>query len=248
MKFHADRLHLISRQILDVTANEQAIAYAAQAEKDTKAAGSSFASFYFCDWESLRSRPISEGAYLQLKFGEAGAYAADCLGEIFTCRAARLPDGGCAVLSADAKLRLFRPGGRLGACFPLEYRGTGAYDIAGDSGNLWFTAPAQNALALFSLQAREIALRVGGPGVFARPGGVFLQGHSLFVCCSPGGGPESGGEVKTMLLPSCDLGETLPVELPPEKYFAVFRRAFLWAEGALYAILHPEFRIGGDHV
>ena len=225
---------LIAQQILDVASNEQAIAYVSRAEKDTKAGSSAFASFYFCDWENLQSRPISESAYLQLKFGEAGAHVADCLGEIFTCRAARLSDGGCAVLSADASLRLFRPDGRLGACFPLEYRGAGAYDIACDGGNLWFTAPAQNALALFSLQAREIALRVGGSGVFARPAGLFKQGHSLFVCCA------GSNEVKTLLLPSCDLGETYPLGAPPEKYFAVFRSAFLWAEGALYAIMNSE--------
>jgi len=225
-------LQLIARQVLDVAANEQMLAYVTAAKRDTKAGGSAFASFYFCDGENLQSRAISEGTYLHLKLGEAGAYIADQLGEIFTCRAARLPDGGCAVLGADSTLRLYRPDGRPGTRFPLEYRGAGAYDIACDGGSLWFTAPAQNALALFSLEAREIALRVGGSGVFARPGGLFKQGHSLFVSCA------GSNEMKTLLLPSCDLGESVPLDVAPEKYFAVFRRAFLWAEGTLYAIMN----------
>ena len=64
-------LATIAVNVVDVAANGQAIAYA---QRDTKADGSAFASFYLCDWGSLQSRPISEAAYLQVKFGEIGGY------------------------------------------------------------------------------------------------------------------------------------------------------------------------------
>jgi len=220
-------LHPIARQIVDVAADEQAIAYV---KKETKADGSVFASFYFCDWETLQSRPATEPAYLRLKFGEAGARAADYLGEFFTCRAARLPDGGCAALRSDGNLCLFRPDGSLGAFFPLEYRGAPAYDIAGEGDGLWFTAPGRDAVALFSLRTREISLRVGGAGVFAQPTGLFRHAHNLFVCNA------GSGAVKTLQLPAYEVVGTTQFDIPPEKYFAVFRRRFVWMDGALYVI------------
>lgn len=214
-------LHSITRQVLDVAATEQAIAFAA---KDTSV------SFYFCDWETLQCRPISESAYLQMKFGGAGSAVADALGEPFSCRAARLPDGGCAVLRSDAMLCLFRPDGRMGTQFFLGYQNAPAYDIVSEGNMLWFTAPAANALVLFSLQEREMELRVGGPGIFPRPLGVSKAGNALLVSCAGG-----TGEVKTLLLPSYELDKTIPLLAPPEKYYRIFRRGFLWTDDGFYA-------------
>jgi len=214
----------IAMNVLDVAANGQAIAYA---QRDTKADGSAFASFFLCDWGSLQCRPISETAYLQMKFGEIGGYVADNLVEYFTCRASRLADGGCAVLRADSVLRLFRPDGRLGASFTLEYQGCDAYDIACDGTDLWFTVPARGALVQFSLQERGMVLRVGGHGVFPRATGITRTKDRLHVCCVH--------EVKTLLLPGLELGGRTYLGDLLEKYFVVFGRRFVWMGGALYA-------------
>jgi len=214
----------IAANVVDVAANGQAIAYA---QRDTKADGSAFASFYLCDWGSLLCRPISEAAYLRMKFGEAGPSVAESLAEYFTCRAARLPDGGCAVLRADSVLRLFRPDGRVGASFELEYQGCDAYDIASDGTDLWFTVPARGALVQFSLQERDMVMRVGGHGVFPRATGVTRSQGALWVCCVH--------EVKALLLPGLELGERIYLGDLLEKFFAVFGRRFVWMGGALYA-------------
>ena len=214
----------IAENVIDVAANGQTIAYA---QRDTKADGSAFASFYLCDWGSLQTRPITETAYLQLKFGDIGGYVAENLVDYFTCRAARLPDGGCAVLRADSVLRLFRPDGRAGASFALEYQGCDAYDIACDGTDLWFTAPSRGALVQFSLQERDMAVRVGGHGVFPRATGVTLSRGALWVCCVH--------EVKSLLLPELELGERVYVGDLLEKYFEVFGRRFVWMGGALCA-------------
>ena len=221
-------LRSIAQQVIDVAAPEHAIAYA---KRDTKADGSVFASFHFVDWETLHCRQVSEGVYLQMKFGDLGPYVADALDEPFSCRAARLPDGGCAVLRADSMLCLFRPDGRMGSQFFLSYRGAPAYDIVNDGNKLWYTVPSQNAIALYSLGSREMELRVGGPGVFNRPKGIAKAGNELLVSCTGG----SSYEVKTLLLPSYELGRTVPLPSAPEQYFSVFRRHFLWADSGLYA-------------
>jgi len=214
----------IAMNVVDVAANGQAIAYA---QRDTKADGSVFASFYLCDWGSLQCRPITEGAFLQLKYGEIGGYVAESLVEYFTCRAARLPDGGCAVLRADSVLRLFRPDGRVGASFELEYQGCDAYDIACDGTDLWFTVPARGALVRFSLQERDMVMRVGGHGVFPRATGVTRAQNALWVCCVH--------EVKSLLLPDLELGERIYLGDLLEKFFVVFGRRFVWMGGTLYA-------------
>jgi len=220
-------LTTIAANVVDVAANGQAIAYA---QRDTKT--DAFVSFYLCDWGSLQCRPISEDTYLRLKFGGIGGWVAENLVEYFTCRAARLADGGCAVLRADAVLRLFRPDGRVGASFPLDYQGSDAYDIACDGADLWFTAPARGALVRFSLQERDMVLRVGGHGVFPRATGVTLSGGKLWVCCVH--------EVKALLLPSLELGERVYLGDLLEKYFEVFGRRFVWMGGTLYACEEEE--------
>jgi len=225
-------LFTIAANVIDVAANGQAIAYA---QRDTKADGSVVVSFSLCDWGSLQCRPISEMAYLQLKFGDSGGFVAENLVEYFTCRAARLPDGGCAVLRADSVLRLFRPDGRLGASFPLEYQGCDAYDIACDGAELWFTVPTRGALVQFSLQEREMAMRVGGQGVFPRATGVTRVQDKLYVCCVH--------EVKTLLLPQLELGERLYLGDLLEKYFEVFGRRFVWIGHALCACEEEEPRV-----
>ena len=222
-------LATIAANVVDVAANGQAIAYA---QRDTKADGSVFASFYLCDWGSLQCRPITETAYLQLKFGEIGGYVADNLMEYFTCRASRLADGGCAVLRADSVLRLFRPDGRPGASFTLEYQDCDAYDIACDGADLWFTVPARGAVVQFSLPQREMVMRVGGHGVFPRATGITKVADTLHVCCVH--------EVKTLLLPSLELGERLYLGDMLEKFFVIFGRRFVWMGGALYAYMEEE--------
>ena len=230
-------LATIATNVVDVAANGQAIAYA---QRDTKADGSAFASFYLCDWGSLQCRPISESAYLQLKFGASGGYVAESLVEYFTCRAARLADGGCAVLRADSVLRLFRPDGRLGASFPLEYQDCDAYDIACDGTDLWFTVPARGAVVQFSLQERDMVMRVGGHGVFPRATGITRTQAGLHVCCVH--------EVKTLLLPSLELGDRLYLGDLLEKFFVIFGRRFVWMGGALYACEDDEGQEGGTLV
>ena len=219
------KLQCIARQVLDVAATTSEIAYAT---RDTKADGSVFASFHFVDWETLHSRQIAEGVYLQLKFGNLGACIADTLGEPFSCRAQPLPDGGCAVLRSDAMLCLFRPDGSMGAQFFLGYRDAPAYDILSDgSGGLWFTVPTRNVIALFSLRRRELELRVGGSGTFERPKGIARTGSDLLVSCAE--------EAKTLLLSSYELGAATHIGKPFEKYVSVFRRNFLWMDEGLYA-------------
>lgn len=223
------KLTKIAAQVMDVAANGQAIAYAA---RDTKADGSVFASFYLCDWGSLQCRPISEAAYLQLKFGEIGGYVADRLAEYYTCRAVRLADGGCAVLHADSTLQLFRPDGRPGASFSLRYQGCDAYDIAGDGTDLWYSVPARGALVQYSLQDHEMVMRVGGHGVFPHVTGVTRVANALWSCCVH--------EVKSLLLPDCELGERLYMGDALEKFYSVFGRRFIWMGGALYACEDEE--------
>lgn len=215
----------ISQQIWDVAATEQAIAYA---KKDTKADGSVFASFHFCDWETMQVRAISEAAYLQIKFGNVGAYVAEALGEILTCRAARLPDGGCAVLRTDSMLELFRPDGRSGAKLFLNYQQAPAYDIVYADGGLWYTVPSRDAVVKLSLQTREMELRVGGQGVFARPLGLTAAGGSLFLACA------RAKEIKQLQLPGYELGGSIVLGGAPEKYFTVFRREFVWMGEGLF--------------
>ncbi|MDR2754035.1 MAG: hypothetical protein LBB50_06985 [Oscillospiraceae bacterium] len=221
-------LRCVAQDVLDVTASAQAIAYVT---KDTRADGSVFASFYLCEWDTLCSRPISESMYCQMKFGAAGSVAATQLPERLTCCAARLPDGGCAVLQADSTLRLLRPDGRPGAQFALEYQGAPAGGIACDpvgDGDLWFSVPKRGSVVRFSLQSREMTLRVGGADDFAQPTGLFLQGHSLFVCCV------GDHTVRMLHLPACTLGESVAFKGQPDQYFAVFRRRFVRMRNALY--------------
>ena len=223
-------LQLIAPQVLDVAANELAITYA---RRDTKPGGV-FASYYYCDWETLQVRPIAESTFLNFKFGDVGSSVADTLGEVFSCRAARLPDGGCAVLRADGVMNLFRPSGGLGGSFALEYNQCVAYDIACCGGDIWFTAPKRDAVVQFSLEEREMILRVGGEGVFPSPMGLSKQGGALKVCCV------GAKTVKTLQLPDCTLGETLAFEeefSAPDRFFSVFRRDFLCMQGNLYAVV-----------
>ena len=218
------KLQCIARQVVDVVANHSEIAYA---KWDTKADGSVFASFHFIDWETLQSRPVSEGVFLQMKFGNLGACIADALGDPFSCRAAPLPDGGCAVLRKDSMLHLFRPDGSMGTQFFLGYREHPAHDLVSDgNGGLWYTVPAQDTIVLFSLRRHEMEVRVGGIGMFTQPKGISKTGNDLLVSCK--------GEVKTLLLPSCEPGQSIPVEKPLEKYVSVFQRSFLWMNHGLY--------------
>ena len=218
------KLQCIARQVIDIAANHSEIAYA---KRDTKADGSVFASFHFIDWETLQHRPVSEGVFLQMKFGNLGACVADALGEPFSCRAAPLPDGGCAVLRTDSMLCLFRPDGSMGTQFFLGYRDGPAYDLVSDgNGGIWFTVPTRDAIALFSLHRREMELRVGGTGMFTRPMGISKTGNDLFVSCK--------GGVKTLLLPSYEPGMSIPVDEPFEKYVSVFQRRFLWMDDGLF--------------
>ncbi|MDR0532140.1 MAG: hypothetical protein LBG83_08760 [Oscillospiraceae bacterium] len=221
------KLTMIAPQVLDIAANEQAIAYA---RRDTKADGSVFASFHFCDWETLQTRPIAESTYLYIKFGDAGAHAAQALGEPFGCRAAPLPDGGCAVLTPGGLLRLFRPDGARGGGFVLDYQECPACDIVSVGGDIWFTATEKNALVLFSLARRGMVLRVGGEGVFPRPTGLSAHGNLLCACCA--------GGVKALALPSYELGDSIAFEggEAPDRFFQVFRRRFVGAYGGLYAL------------
>jgi len=222
-------LHCIAQQVLDVAATNSEIAYV---KRDTKADGSVFVSFHFVDWETLACRKISQGVYLQMKFGDMGPYVADALDEPFSCRAAMLPDGGCAVLHADAMVSLFRPdGSKSSSQFFLGYRDAPAYDIASHGNGLWFTAPARNAIALYSLGSRAIELRIGGPNLFNRPVGIALTGNALMVSCVGG-----SGEVVPLFLPSYDLGDAIELMAPCEKYFTVFGRAFLWMGNELHAV------------
>jgi len=221
-------LKLISTQVLDVAANELAITYARRELKP----GGFFASYYHCDWETLQTRPIAESTFLNFKFGEVGGHLAETLGEVFSCRAARLPDGGCAVLRADGDLCLFRPDGALGGAFPLEYNQCPAYDIV-YAGDLWFTAPKRGAVVRFSLERREMVLRVGGENVFLSPLGLSKQGSALKICCI------GSKEVKTLHLPDYSLGEThfFSGEFSaPDRFFSVFRRHFFCLRNNLYAI------------
>ncbi len=223
------KLSTIATQVVDVAANTQAIAYV---KRDTKADGSVFASFHLCDWGSLQTRSITESAYLQLKFGEIGSYIAENLMEYFTCRAARLPDGGCAVLRADSVLQLFRPDGRPGASFALDYQGYDAYDLAFDGVDLWYSVPARGALVQYSLQNREMLLRVGGQGVFPHITGITHVVNTLWACCVH--------EVKSLVLPDCTLGERIYMGDMLEKFFVVFGRKFIWMEGTLCACAEEE--------
>jgi len=217
-------LQCIARQVIDIAANHSEIAYA---KRDTKADGSVFASFHFIDWETLQRRPVSEGVFLQMKFGNLGSCIADALGEPFSCRAVPLPDGGCAVLRTDSMLCLFRPDGSMGAQFFLGYRDAPAFDIVSDGNDgLWYTVPARDTIALFSLHRREMELRVGGTGMFARPMGIAKTGSDLLVSCKD--------EVKTLLLPDCEPGERIRVNMPFEKYVSVFQRGFVWMGNELY--------------
>jgi len=218
-------LRSIAQHVVDVAATEHAIAYA---KRDTKADGSVFVSYFFIDWETLQARQVNEGLFLQVKFGDLGPYVADTLAEPFSCRAARLPDGGCVVLRADSMLCLFRPDGRLGSQFFLGYRDAPAYDIISDGGSgLWYTVPGRDAIALFSLSNRRMELRVGGAGTFNQPTGITKAGNELLVSCA--------GEVQTLLLPSYELGRAIPVGAEYEKYYSIFRRHFIWAGKELYA-------------
>jgi hypothetical protein len=231
------KLHCVAGKVLDVAASEQEIAFAA---KEMRAGSPAFASFYCCDWETLQLRPVPQSVYLQLKFGPVGLAVAQQLGEVFTCRSAPLPDGGCAVLCANSELRLFRPDGGAGARFLLEYNGSPAGDIAVEDGALWFTAPQAGAVVQFSLAAREPELRVGGTGVFVWPRGLARSGRTLLVCCTNGSAQavsaHGPSQVKPLHLPSYDLGAPLRFAQAVEKYFKVFRRGFAWAaDGGLYA-------------
>jgi len=221
------KLRPIAQHVIDVVATEQAITYV---KRDTKADGSVFASFHFVDWESLQTRQVNDGVYLQMKFGDLGPYIADELDEPFSSRAARLPDGGCAVLRTDSMLCLFRPDGTFGSHFFLGYRDAPAYDVVSDGTGVWYTVPSRNVIALFSLRSREMELRVGGSGVFNQPTGIAKAGSELLVSC------QGAGEVRSLLLPSYDLGKTIAIDGPCEKYFSVFRRDFIWMEGTLYAV------------
>ena len=215
-------LQCIARQVIDIAANHSEIAYA---KRDTKADGSVFASFHFIDWETLQRRPVSEGVFLQMKFGNLGSCIADALGEPFSCRAQPLPDGGCAVLRADSMLCLFRPDGSMGAQFFVGYRDAPAYDIVSDgNGGLWCTVPDRDVVALFSLQRHEMELRVGG--IFKRPMGIAKTGDHLLVSCE--------GAVESLLLPGCEPGERIPIDRPFEKYISVFQRSFVWMDDGLY--------------
>ena len=225
-------LRSISQNVLDVVATEQAITYV---RLDTKADGSVFASFHFVDWESLQSRQVSDGVYLQMKFGDLGPYIADEFDEPFSCRATRLPDGGCAVLREDSMLCLFRPDASMGAQFFLGYRDAPAHDIVSDgSGGIWYTVPSRNVIALFSLRTREMELRVGGSGVFNQPAGIAKAGNELLVSCT------GTGEVKTLALPSYDLKKTITLSGPCEKYVSVFRRNFVWMNNELFATVEAD--------
>jgi len=222
-------LKLISTQVLDVAANELAIAYA---RRDMKSGGLS-ASYYYCDWETLQTRSIAESTFLSLKFGDIGGRVAETLDEVFSCRAASLPDGGCAVLRANGSLYLFRPNGALGGAFPLEYNQCPAYDLVFSGGDIWFTAPKRDAVVQFSLERREMILRVGGEGVFPSPMGLSRQGSALKICCV------GAKQVKTLLLPDCSLSETLSFEeefSAPDRFFSVFQRDFLCMRNNLYAV------------
>ncbi|MCL2105556.1 MAG: hypothetical protein FWH26_00585 [Oscillospiraceae bacterium] len=224
-------MQLLADGVRDIAASDQTLAYA---KRDTRADGTAFASFFLCDWETLQSRPIPETAYLQLKFGGAGSRIADYFGEIFSIRAARLPDGGCAILCADGTLHLFRPDGQHGAAFPLFYREQPAFDIAYDSdgGALWFSAPQSNALVQFSLSGRETLLRAGGPGVFPKPMGLCRQPGSLQVCCS---GAANEACVKEFSLADFEVTGSVALPRPAEKFICLFGRRFAWIASGLYA-------------
>ncbi|MDR1928239.1 MAG: hypothetical protein LBQ33_06340 [Oscillospiraceae bacterium] len=222
------QLQLLARGVCDVAATQQSLAYA---KKDTKADGTVFASFFLCDWETLQCREIPEMAYLRVKFGELGARAADWFGETLTCRAARLPDGGLAVIGADFLLHLFRPDGAHASAIPLLYQDAPAYDLICDDDSLWCTVPQRNVLLQYSLAAREVRLRVGGSGVFPQPMGIFRQLDSAFVCCV------GSKDVKSFDLARYEVTGFLPFSQAPKKFFRIFRRHFVWLESGLYAVL-----------
>jgi len=216
----------MAQQVMDLAATEQAIAYVRQ---DTRMDGSVFASFHFVDCETMQTRPISEGAYLQVKFGDLGPYLADGLAEPYACRTARLPGGGCAVLRSDAMLCLYEPDGSHGAEFFLGYRDAPAHDIAATEEGLWYTVPARHAICLFSLEKCEMVLRVGGSGVFNQPLGIARYGERLLVSCA------GSSLVRALQLPGYDLSETIDIARPFEKFFAVQGRRFLLNNGELFA-------------
>jgi len=216
----------MAQQVVDFAATEQAIAYIRQ---DTRMDGSVFASFHFVDCGTMQTRPISEGAYLQVKFGDLGPYLADSLAEPYACRTARLPSGGCAVLRSDAMLCLYEPDGSHGAEFFLGYRDAPAHDIAATDEGLWFTVPARNAICLFSLEKCEMVLRVGGSGVFNKPLGIACYSERLLVSCA------GSTMVRTLQLPGYDLRDSIDIARTFEKYFVVQGRRFVFNNGELFA-------------
>ncbi|MCL2195749.1 MAG: hypothetical protein FWB76_07355 [Oscillospiraceae bacterium] len=220
-------LYTLAQQVIDFAATDHAIAYVRQ---DTRMDGSVFASFHFVDCETMQTRPISEGAYLQVKFGDLGPYLADGLAEPYACRSARLPGGGCAVLRSDAMLCLYEPDGSHGAEFFLGYRDAPAHDLAATNDGLWYTVPARNAIALFSLQRCEMVLRVGGSGVFNKPLGIAAYGERLLVSCI------GSSLVRTLEMPGYDLKETIDIARPFENFFMVQGRRFVLSNGELFAV------------
>ncbi|MDR3313755.1 MAG: hypothetical protein LBS96_04780 [Oscillospiraceae bacterium] len=221
------QLRLLADSVLDAAADAHTFGYAV---RDTKAVDAAFASFFFCDWETLESRRVPEAVYMQLKFGGCAAAAAAWLAQPLRCKAAILPDGGCAALEpAGGMLHLFRPGGDHASSFTLCYADVAAHDLVAQEDSLWFTVPERGALARFSLNQRELTLRAGGNGIFRLPRGITRNADTLWVCCA------GSNEAKAFSLTELEVTETLELPAPPEKIFRVYSRMFaLLADGRLH--------------
>ena len=223
-------LRLLAEQVLDAAADAHTFACAV---RDTRAVDSAFASFFLCDWETLERRQVPWSVYAQLKFGCCASTVGNWLPRPLTSKAAPLADGGCAVLEpVGGALHLFRPDGSHGASFPLLYGDIPAYDlIAAGEDLLWFTVPDRGALVRYSINRREITLRVGGTDTFPLPHGLTRNADTLWVCCA------GSDEAKAFSMPDLEITETLPFRAPPEKLFRVYSRVFVWlADGSVCAV------------
>lgn len=222
-------LRLLAESVLDAVADTHNFGYAV---RDTKAVNSAFASFFLCDWESLECRQVAESVFMRLKFGGSAAAITEWLARPLACRAAPLADGGCAVLEpASGALHLFRPGGSHASSFSLRYDDAPAYDLVAEDNNLWFTVPEHGALVRFSINRRDITLRVGNGGTFPIPRGLTRRTDTLWLCCA------GSNEAKAFSIPELDITETLAFPAPPEKLFHVFSREFaLLSDGSVCAV------------
>ncbi|MDR2524881.1 MAG: hypothetical protein LBC83_01610 [Oscillospiraceae bacterium] len=214
-------LRLLAETVLDVAADTHSFAYA---QRDTDTANAGFVSFFLCDWATLECREVPPAVFLQLKFGASAAAAQEWFENPLRCKAALLPDGGCAVLESGARLHLFRPDGVCGASVSLHYKEAPAQDIAAVGDSLWCTVPTHGALVRYSLAEREITLRVGGRDVFAAPQGLTRSADTLWLCCA------GDSTVQAFSLTELDITERLQLPVVPVKYYRVFSRAFVLLE------------------